>query len=373
MRAGVASTWLSDSCVRPQQRGADWRAMTAANPYAVLGVPEDASAAEIKKAYRRQMRLAAVDIHPDVSDAEREVLQQRMIEVNRAFEVLSGPGRQVMDAELRRQRASDVRREQELRREQAERQAAWQAAQRRASEASERARGAQALREAAVERERLQRVRRQAQEHARRTRQRQGEDARRYQEAAWVREYVDERPGYRYQGRVGGPAATPEFLDALWDLLAPRAGQDVHETIELTREEWASGVVWTSGVDGLPLPGLEHSPPATYRFPGRGAQGVYGGTRGDHYVTVVHVDDLGRVVVGGFGAPGTDQAVVHSSATPRPGRDAPTPLRRGALGGAASAIRRVATVVKWVLVAWAGLLVALVLFAVVLVVVATRN
>ena len=44
--------------------------MSAANPYAVLGVPEDASAAEIKKAYRRQMRLAAVDIHPDVSDAE---------------------------------------------------------------------------------------------------------------------------------------------------------------------------------------------------------------------------------------------------------------------------------------------------------------
>ena len=37
------------------------------------------------------------------------------------------------------------------------------------------------------------------------------------------------------------------------------------------------------------------------------------------------------------------------------------------------AIRRVATVLKWVLVAWAALLVVLALFAVVLVVVATRN
>ena len=244
--------------------------MSAANPYAVLGVPEDASAAEIKTAYRRQMRLAAVDTHPDVSEAERERLQQRMIEVNRAFEVLSGPHRQRTDEELRQRRATEARREQELRREQSRQQALWEAAQRRAREDRDRERVAQALREAAVERERLQRVRRQAQEHARRTRQRQGEDERRYQEAAWVREYVDEGPGYRYEVRVEGPAATQEFLDALWVLLAPRAGQDVHETIELTREEWASGVVWTSGVDGLPLPGLDHAPPAT--IASRGAE-----------------------------------------------------------------------------------------------------
>ena len=177
----------------------------------------------------------------------------------------------------RRRRDGDARREQELRREQAQQQAAWEAAQRRASAARDREWLAQALRDAALERERLQRVRREASEHARRAAQRQGEDARRYQEAAWVREYVDERPGYRYEVRVEGPAATHEFLDALWEMLAPRPGQDVHETIELTRHEWASGVVWTSGVDGLPLPGLEHSPPATYRFAGRGAQGVYGG------------------------------------------------------------------------------------------------
>lgn len=347
--------------------------MSGANPYAVLGVPEDASAPEIKTAYRRQMRLAAVDTHPDVSDAERERLQQRMIEVNWAFEALSGPHRRRTDEELRQRRAAEARREQELRREQSRQQAAWEAAQRRASEARDRERVAQALREAAVERERLQRVRRQAQEHARRTRQRQGEDERRYQEAAWVREYVDEGPGYRYEVRVEGPAATQEFLDALWDLLAPRAGQDVHETIELTREEWVSGLVWTSGVDGLPLSGLEHAPPATYRFPGRGAQGVYGGPRGDHYVTVVHVDDLGRPVAEGFRAPSTDQPVDRGPATPPLARQAPAPARRGAVAGAATVVRRVATVLKWALVAWAGLLVVLVLLAVVLVVIATRN
>ena len=347
--------------------------MSAANPYAVLGVPEDASAAEIKKAYRRQMRLAAVDIHPDVSDAEKEVLQQRMIEVNWAFEVLSGPNRQLTDAELRRQRAAEARREQELRREQSRQQAAWEAAQRRASEARDRARVAQALREAAVERERLQRVRRQAQEHDRRTRQRQGEDARRYQEAAWVREYVDEGPGYRYEVRVEGPAATHEFLDALWDLLAPRAGQDVHETIELTREEWASGVVWTSGVDGLALPGLEHAPPATYRFPGRGAQGVYGGPRGDHYVTVVHVDDGGHPVVGGFRDPGDAQPEVGRTAKPAARRDVPAPGRQGAFAAAATALSLLRTALKWALIAIACVLALLVVLSVVLVVVATRN
>jgi curved DNA-binding protein CbpA len=290
--------------------------MSTANPYAVLGVPEDASAAEIKQAYRRQMRLAAVDTHPDVSEAERELLQARMIEVNWAFESLSGPRRRSVDEELRRRRAAEARREEELRWEQTARQAAWEAAQRRARQARDRERVAQAMREAAAERDRLQRARRQAQEHARRTRQRQGEDARRYREAAWVREHAGEGPGYRYEVRVEGPASTQEFLDALWDLLGPRAGQDVYETIELTREEWAAGVVWASGVDGLPLPGLEHSPPATYRFTGRGAQGVYGGPRGDHYVTVVHVDDAGRPVVGGFHDAAAERPMARSDSLP---------------------------------------------------------
>ena len=57
--------------------------MSAANPYAVLGVPEDASAAEIKKAYRRQMRLAAVDIHPDVMQRLRSEDHQLLVELER--------------------------------------------------------------------------------------------------------------------------------------------------------------------------------------------------------------------------------------------------------------------------------------------------
>jgi hypothetical protein len=40
-----------------------------------------------------------------------------------------------------------------------------------------------------------------------------------------VREYVAEGPGYRYEVRVEGSASTQEFLDALWDLLAPRGAE----------------------------------------------------------------------------------------------------------------------------------------------------
>jgi hypothetical protein len=61
-----------------------------------------------------------------------------MIEVNRSFEVLTGPTRQAVDAELPRQRADEARREQELRREQAHQQEAWEAARRRAGESRDR-------------------------------------------------------------------------------------------------------------------------------------------------------------------------------------------------------------------------------------------
>jgi curved DNA-binding protein CbpA len=344
--------------------------MSAANPYAVLGVAQDASSQEIKQAYRRQMRLAAVDTHPDVSDAEREVLQQRMVEVNRAFEALRGAGRESVDRELRRQRAAEALREQELRREQARQQAAWEAAQHRASQARDRERAARALREAELERERLQRVRRQAQEHARRTAQRQRDDERRYEEAAWVREYVDEGPGYRYEVRVEGPVVTGEVLDALWQLLAPRAGQDVHETIEVTRGQWASGASWTSGVDGLPLAGLEHAEPATYRFAGRGAHGVYGGPRGDHYVTVVHVDDFGQPVAGGFRAQRRSEPVVARTAKPPVARTTSQPGRRGLIAALGNALRLLRTVVTWALIVLAGAVVVLLVLAVVLAVIA---
>ena len=348
--------------------------MNPANPYAVLGVAEDASAQEIKKAYRRQMRLAAVDTHPDVSDAEREVLQERMVEVNRAFEVLSGPGRESVDGELRRQRAAEARLEEELRREQARQQAVWEAAQRRASQARDRERVAHALKEAALEQERLHRVRRQAQEHARRTAQTHRDNERRYQEAAWVREYMAEGPGYRHEVRVEGPAGTEEMLDALWDLLAPRAGQDVHETIEVTQGQWASGAAWTSGIDGLPLTGLEHSPPATYGFRGRGAPGVYGGPRGDHYVTVVHVDDFGQPVVGGFHAARRTQPVSRQPAKPAATKqEAFSPRRRRPQALVGIALRLVQTLLKCSLVVLAASAVLVVILVVVLTVMATKR
>src|ERR1044071_9919140 len=53
--------------------------------YAVLGVPRDADADTIKKAYRRLAR----QLHPDVNpDSET---QERFKEVSRAYEILSDP------------------------------------------------------------------------------------------------------------------------------------------------------------------------------------------------------------------------------------------------------------------------------------------
>jgi DnaJ-class molecular chaperone with C-terminal Zn finger domain len=53
--------------------------------YAVLGVPRDASAEDIKKAFRRLARK----YHPDVS--KEKDAEQRMREVNEAYAVLSDP------------------------------------------------------------------------------------------------------------------------------------------------------------------------------------------------------------------------------------------------------------------------------------------
>jgi molecular chaperone DnaJ len=62
-------------------------ATTERDYYEVLGVPRDASDADVKKAFRRLAR----DLHPDVSDAPDADLRFR--EVAEAYEVLSDPER----------------------------------------------------------------------------------------------------------------------------------------------------------------------------------------------------------------------------------------------------------------------------------------
>jgi curved DNA-binding protein CbpA len=57
------------------------------DPYAILGVPASAELGEIKSAYRALARR----YHPDMSTSE--LARRRMIEINRAWELLSDPTR----------------------------------------------------------------------------------------------------------------------------------------------------------------------------------------------------------------------------------------------------------------------------------------
>ena len=80
------------------------------NYYALLEVAPNASAAEIKRAYRRLARLH----HPDLNAQAQDVHIKRL---NEAYEVLSDPKkRAAYDEQLRqaRLRAEAVRRQQEL-------------------------------------------------------------------------------------------------------------------------------------------------------------------------------------------------------------------------------------------------------------------
>lgn len=58
--------------------------------YEVLGVPRDASADDVKKAFRRRAR----DVHPDTS--EHDDAEERFKQLNEAYEVLSDPDKRAM-------------------------------------------------------------------------------------------------------------------------------------------------------------------------------------------------------------------------------------------------------------------------------------
>src|SRR5690554_1907071 len=68
------------------------RDTVARDYYAILGVPRDATAEDIKRAYRRLARKYHPDVNPDPEAAEK------FKEINRAYEVLSDPQkRQIVD------------------------------------------------------------------------------------------------------------------------------------------------------------------------------------------------------------------------------------------------------------------------------------
>ncbi|MDO4338531.1 MAG: J domain-containing protein [Eubacteriales bacterium] len=56
------------------------------DPYKVLGVSEDASKEEIKKAYRQKAKQYHPDLHPDDPDAAK-----KMNEINEAYDMLNNP------------------------------------------------------------------------------------------------------------------------------------------------------------------------------------------------------------------------------------------------------------------------------------------
>ena len=65
--------------------------------YAALGVPKDASAADIKKAYRKLAR----DLHPDKNTGDKQA-EERFKEVSEAYAVLSDPAKRAEYDEQRR-------------------------------------------------------------------------------------------------------------------------------------------------------------------------------------------------------------------------------------------------------------------------------
>lgn len=68
--------------------------LTTPDPYAVLGIPRDASDQQVQRAYRRLAKRYHPDLHPDAQTS------QQMRRINEAWETLSSPGsRAQYDAE----------------------------------------------------------------------------------------------------------------------------------------------------------------------------------------------------------------------------------------------------------------------------------
>ena len=64
------------------------------DPYAVLGIPREASDQQVQRAYRRLAKRYHPDLHPDAQTS------QQMRRINQAWETLSSPGRRARyDAE----------------------------------------------------------------------------------------------------------------------------------------------------------------------------------------------------------------------------------------------------------------------------------
>jgi curved DNA-binding protein CbpA len=61
--------------------------------YDVLGVATDASASEIRRAYRRLARMVHPDLHRDASEVVAAEAELRIRELNSAWHTLSDPDR----------------------------------------------------------------------------------------------------------------------------------------------------------------------------------------------------------------------------------------------------------------------------------------
>ena len=75
--------------------------------YNLLGIAENASASEIRSAYRRLARQVHPDVHPHLSPRERESMRHRFIRLTQAYETLRDPTlRAGYDRQLQARRAT---------------------------------------------------------------------------------------------------------------------------------------------------------------------------------------------------------------------------------------------------------------------------